>query len=397
MTDVPIMELRDVDFSYGRGKGKALDGLNLKVRKGSRTAVIGANGAGKSTMFWNMNGIYRPDSGEVLYDGVPLKYGRRALTRLRSDVAVLFQNPDEVLFRPIVGQDVAFGPENMKLPRDEVESRVSEALRMVGMEEYRDRPVMKLSYGQRKRVAIAGIIAMKPRLLIMDEPTAGLDPQMASEVMEIARQLNEEGVTVVMASHDTDLIYSWAQEIHVMRHGKCVYSGDPEGFFSDGTAVYLAGLMPPRIFLMNRGLCELRGKDPAPYPRTYAQLICKTAEGRGDAGKLNILPVPNGCDVLDVKDSLSAAGLLEVPKGICGRSARCTEGLLTRARIDYVCGAADACMARAMEGTDTALICDHAMVGCVLSSLEFSERCGWGTIPHEVLPECVHRGRKSED
>ncbi len=388
--DDPVIELRDVVFSYGKGKGNALAGVNLKIRRGSRTAVIGANGAGKSTMFWNINGIFRPDSGTVLYEGKPLSYRHRALARLRSEVSVLFQNPDEMLFKPTVGEDVAFGPENMRLPKAEVESRVDTALRMVGMEEYRDRPVMKLSYGQRKRVAIAGVIAMRPKVLIMDEPTAGLDPQMASEVMEIARQLNVSGVTVVMASHDTDLIYSWAEDICVMRHGKCVYCGDPDTFFSDGTEVYLAGLMPPRIFQMNKGLCDLRGQDPAPYPRTEAELVCKTVARGERTGTFNILPVPEGCNVKDVKDSLEKAGLLKAAKGIYGKSARCAEGLITHARIDYIYGGADSCMVRAMEGDDTVLFCDPEMVDDAISLLEFAEKSGWGKIESRVLPPAEH-------
>ena len=152
------------------------------------------------------------------------------------------------MFKPYVDQDVAYGPENLKLPKDEVDARVDEALFAVGMEKFRKAPIMKLSYGQRKRVTLAGVLAMKPSVMIMDEPTAGLDPQMAYEVMEIAEQLHSSGVTVLLSSHDTDLVYSWADEVRVLGGGKCVYAGESEPFYSDWPLVQKSGLMLPSVF-----------------------------------------------------------------------------------------------------------------------------------------------------
>ena len=175
----PVLQTQNVRFKYERNTPDVLDDVTMSIERNVKTAILGANGAGKSTLFSILNALRKLDSGEVLYNGSPLSYRKKNINRMRSEVSILFQNPNDMLFRPIVEQDVAYGPENMKLPKDEVQKRVDDALFAVGMSEFRKSPTMKLSYGQRKRITLAGVLAMKPKVLIMDEPTAGLDPQMA--------------------------------------------------------------------------------------------------------------------------------------------------------------------------------------------------------------------------
>lgn len=223
-----LLETKDLSYSYASRKhAKPLDGVSVRIDAGVRTAVLGANGAGKSTLFYSLNGILKPKSGEVLFKGSPLEYTREALRELRSSVCVVVQNPDEQIFSSTVEEDVAFGPLNMDLPRDEVEEKIVDSLTKVGMLEYRNKPATHLSYGQRKRVALAGALAVDPEVLILDEPTAGLDPRMSAEMLEIVDLLTAAGTTVILSTHDIDMAYAWAEDAHILSTGHCVYSGPP--------------------------------------------------------------------------------------------------------------------------------------------------------------------------
>ena len=270
-----ILEARDLTYSYEKKDGSpmSLKGVSLGIRPGIRTVILGANGAGKSTLFYHFNGVFKPKSGEVLYRGIPLCYDKEILYQLREDLAVVVQNPDEQIFSSTVEEDLAFGPMNQNLHPSIVEGRIQDSLFKVGMEEFRYRPTTQLSFGQKKRVAIAGALAMEPKVLILDEPTAGLDPQMSQEVMELVDQMCMTGTTVVISTHDVDLAYAWADEIHVLRLGHLVYSGRPEDFFRDRESVALSGLSLPHTFSVNHSLEAIRGLPEEPYPKTNSQLL----------------------------------------------------------------------------------------------------------------------------
>ena len=212
-----VIETEDIVFSYDGAEKPSMKEVSIKIRKGVKTVILGANGAGKSTLFYHFNGVVRPDKGTVRAFGEPVNYRKKGLRQLRSRVAVVLQNPDDQIFGQTVESDIAYGPANMGLTKEEVDARVEEALFQVGLADFRDKNTMQLSYGQRKRLALAGALAMKPEVLVMDEPTAGLDPQMALELMELAEQLHHNGTTVVISTHDVDLAYAWADEIHVLR------------------------------------------------------------------------------------------------------------------------------------------------------------------------------------
>ena len=202
----PAIETRELCYAYEDGT-TALDHITLSAQRGSITGILGANGAGKSTLFLNLNGVFTPKSGQVLLDGQPVRYDRKGLTALRRRVGIVFQDPDDQLFSADVYRDVSFGGVNLGLEPEEVRRRVEEALERTGTSGLRDRPTHALSYGQKKRVAIAGVLVMEPEVLILDEPTAGLDPQGVTEIMRLLVQLRDSlGMTILIATHDMDIV-----------------------------------------------------------------------------------------------------------------------------------------------------------------------------------------------
>ena len=229
----PIITAEGLCHTYSGCDLKSLDDITLSIERGSRTVILGANGAGKSTFFLHLNGVLKPKSGRVLYNGKPIDYSRKALMALRTDISIVFQNPDDQIFSSTVEEDIAFGPMNLGLSKEETERRVNDALSQIDMMELRNSPTSRLSFGQRRRVVLAGALAMRPKVMILDEPTSGIDSRMSYEVLEIMEQLIQTGTTVIMSTHDVDLACAWADEIHVMNKGKLVYSGDPGSFFYD--------------------------------------------------------------------------------------------------------------------------------------------------------------------
>ncbi|MHC3450703.1 energy-coupling factor ABC transporter ATP-binding protein [Streptomyces prasinus] len=203
--------LRDASFAYEDGP-PVLTGLDFEVREGRALALLGRNGSGKTTLMRLLSGGLRPSGGELAVAGRPVRYDRKGLTRLRTTVQLVVQDPDDQLFAASVGQDVSFGPLNLGLSDTEVRARVAEALAALDITALADRPTHLLSYGQRKRAAIAGAVAMRPRVLILDEPTAGLDPDGQERLLATLAGLREGGTTVVMATHDVDLALRWADD-----------------------------------------------------------------------------------------------------------------------------------------------------------------------------------------
>ncbi|MEV1076776.1 ATP-binding cassette domain-containing protein [Streptomyces sp. NPDC050211] len=211
MSDAALVALRGASFAYEDGPD-VLDGLDFEVREGRALALLGRNGTGKTTLMRLLSGGLRPRSGELTLDGQRVSYDRKGLTRLRTTVQLVVQDPDDQLFAASVAQDVSFGPLNLGLPYPDVRARVDEALAALDIAALADRPTHLLSYGQRKRTAIAGAVAMRPRVLILDEPTAGLDPAGQERLLATLGALRAGGTTVVMATHDVDLALRWADD-----------------------------------------------------------------------------------------------------------------------------------------------------------------------------------------
>lgn len=243
MTNIQL-STENLSFTYPDGT-QALKNINIEIEKGEKVAIIGPNGAGKSTLFSHFNGLTEPTSGCVKIEGKAISFEKDELLKVRQKVGIVFQDPNDQLFAPTVKEDIAFGPMNLGLSYDEVEKRVEDALKMVGMENYEDKTPHHLSGGQQKRIAIAGIIAMKPELMILDEPTAGLDPDGVEKVLNIMNQLNEEGMTLIISSHDIDMISKYADKIFVLYNGEIIESGNKNKIFSDMDLLKKAHLRTP--------------------------------------------------------------------------------------------------------------------------------------------------------
>ena len=238
------LSTKNLSYTYPDGT-HALKNINMEIYKGQKVAIMGPNGAGKSTLFSHFNGLTEPTSGHVEVDGKAIKYDRDTLLEVRQKVGIVFQDPNDQLFAPTVKEDVAFGPMNLGLDYEEVEKRVDEALTMVGMEQYMDKTPHHLSGGQQKRVAIAGIIAMRPEIMILDEPTAGLDPEGVEKVLSILNELNNEGMSIVISSHDIEMVNEFAEKIFVLNEGEILESGDKNEIFSNKELLKTAHLKAP--------------------------------------------------------------------------------------------------------------------------------------------------------
>ncbi len=249
-----LVETRDLTHIY-RGNLHALQGVNFIAERKTRIAVIGPNGAGKSTLFKHFNGILKPTSGEVLVRGEPVT--KENVREVRKFVGIVFQNPDDQIFSPTVEQDVAFGPTNLGLDEATVAHRVEEALRLLGIEDLRERVPHHLSGGEKKRVAIAGILAMEPQVLVLDEPTDGLDPQGVADLMAFVNRLPEDyGMTVIFSTHQVDLVAEMADFVYVMDRGQIVASGTVEEIFDRPEMLAQTRLDVPVIPKLIRSLQE---------------------------------------------------------------------------------------------------------------------------------------------
>ena len=242
-----LFRLENLSHQYSDGT-LALNDVSLSFDKGERIALIGTNGSGKTTLLHHLNGILKPTSGKIYYEDKPLQYDSKSLLELRRRVGFVFQDPNDQLFAPTVKQDVAFGPLNLGQPTDLVKKIVDEALATVGMAEFAEKPPHFLSLGQKKRVALAGVLAMQPEVIIMDEPTSNLDPRATSEILHLLLQLNKEaGITLLLATHDVDMVPLFANKLYILNKGKLVSAGKPKELFSNTEMIRNVNLRSPRI------------------------------------------------------------------------------------------------------------------------------------------------------
>ena len=266
-----MLEVKNVTYTYPDGT-EALSNVDFAVEKGKMVSLLGPNGAGKSTLFLHFNGILKPSSGKIFIDGTQLDYSKEELSKARQKVGIVFQNPDDQLFAPTVEEDVAFGPRNMGLTLEEVDKRVKDALERVGMPGYEKKQPHNLSGGQKKRIAIAGILAMKPDLMVLDEPTSGLDPKGASRIMKLLYELNEEGMTIIISTHDVDLVPLYSDKVSILSNGQIMKTGTAEEVFEDIDLLRAADLRLPRI----THLMEILNKeDNVPCDDGYPLTISK--------------------------------------------------------------------------------------------------------------------------
>jgi|GEM_PF-577211 len=242
-----LFKLEKLSHRYSDGT-LALDEVSLNIAKSERIALLGINGSGKTTLLKHLNGILKPTSGTVYYEDTPLEYNTKALLALRKKVGFIFQDPNDQLFAPTVKQEVAFGPLNLGYSQDKTKMLVDEALKIVDMSEFAEKPPHFLSLGQKKRVALAGVLAMQPEVIIMDEPTANLDPRATSEILHLLLKLNKDsGITLILATHDVDMVPLFATRLYILNKGKIIAEGIPKEIFSNAELIRSVNLRSPRI------------------------------------------------------------------------------------------------------------------------------------------------------
>ncbi len=374
-----ILEIIEVDYSYADGT-QALGKVSLTIEEGKKIALVGPNGAGKSTLMLLFNGILRPALGQVLFRGERLKYDSRSLREVRRRVGMVFQNSDDQLFAPTVYQDVAFGPVNLGFPPDRVKKYVGYALQYVGLSGYERRPPHHLSGGEKKRAAIAGILAMEPEVMILDEPTSNLDPASSEEIMEMLDELNLGGKTLIISTHDVDLAYRWADEVVLMKDGGILRLGSGEEVFGDLELIREARLKPPMVVDLYQELINRRLIDGRKPPKSILEL-CDILEGSerrisAPGARRGTIYICNADELVPEK-AVELVGKVGADyTGAMGTSAKL---MVEKAEIpvDFTYGVIDKCILKALTGKSCLVLTSQGMLGHVQKRIEaYSEESG---------------------
>jgi len=280
----PLLAARGLEFVYPGGL-VALRDLDLVVEQGRKLAILGPNGSGKTTLLLHLNGTYRPVRGAVSLDGRPAAYDRRALDGWRRRVGLVLQEPDDQLFAATVAQDVSFGPLNLGLPEQDVRERVGEALEALRIVHLADRATHTLSFGQKKRVAIAGVLAMRPEILVLDEPTAGLDAHGVAHLLAALNRLHEIGTTLVFSTHDVELVYAWADEVALFHEGTVLRQGETTAMLRDRELLERARLRPPLMLEMAEASRAGEPEDSHWLPPRSREALLAMLRERSRSGK----------------------------------------------------------------------------------------------------------------
>ncbi|MCR2043692.1 energy-coupling factor ABC transporter ATP-binding protein [Anaerosalibacter massiliensis] len=247
-----MLEVKDLTYLYEDGT-KALENINIELGKGKKIGIIGANGSGKSTLFLNMVGVLKPKRGKIVYNGEDIKYSKKYLREYRKKVNIVFQDPDKQIFYSNVYDDIAFALRNIGYSEEEIKNRVDKVLKRVGAYDFKDKPVHFLSYGQKKRVAIAGILVMDGDIILFDEPTSGLDPLMTREIVSIIDDISKNK-TIVISSHDMNLIYEICDYVYVLENGNVIDEGLVTEVFTKEKVLKKAGLEEPWLVKIHKRL-----------------------------------------------------------------------------------------------------------------------------------------------
>jgi cobalt/nickel transport system ATP-binding protein len=385
-----ILETRDLGYSYGDGT-QALRGVGISLEVGKKVALVGPNGAGKSTLMLMWNGILRPSAGEVLFRGQTLRYDSASLRDVRRKVGMVFQNSDDQLFAPTVYQDVAFGPSNLGFPKEKVERYVDYALAYVGLSGYERRPPHHLSGGEKKRVAIAGVLAMEPEVIILDEPTSNLDPASSEEIMDMLDELNLGGKTMIISTHDVDLAYRFADDVILMMDGRVLRRGQGQDVFADADLIRKARLKLPMVVdlyleLSGRGL--LNGSRP---PKSILDLTDLLEAGTREVAREKMSGRICICNVEGLRPE-------EIRRNLDGMQPDYTGAMGTNAKImagqlgltpDFTYGVIDKCILKALIGKSSLIMTSGGMVDHALHRIEAYCRESGAAIEAVRMPSVI--------
>ncbi|MFB3766198.1 MAG: energy-coupling factor ABC transporter ATP-binding protein [Methanotrichaceae archaeon] len=396
-----IIETRNVSYSYGE-RIAALKDVSISLDEGRKIALVGPNGAGKSTLMSMFNGILRPNAGEILFHGMPLRYDSASLREIRRKVGMVFQNSDDQIFAPTVYQDVAFGPVNLGLPVDQVKKRVDYALQYVGLSGYERRPPHHLSGGEKKRVAIAGILAMEPEVIILDEPTSNLDPASSEEIMDMLDELNYSGKTIIISTHDVEMAYRWADEVVLMEKGGLLRRGTVQEVFGDVELIRRARLKLPIVVdlykeLIGRGLLNDNGNGTNP-PKSILELTDlvesrnRETISRVAGATIHICDVDNASpeDITKILENSNASYT-----GAMGTKAKI---LAEQAKIplDFTYGVIDKCILKSLMGKPSLIMTAGGMVDHSVKRIQaYCDESG-AKIDVAVKPSLGKSGRSSD-
>lgn len=276
----PILEFDRTFYSYPCNSRSAIQDLSLKVPARKRCGLIGQNGCGKTTLFLLANGLYQPQQGSLRWEGELFRYDRKSLTQLRQQIGLVFQNPEHQLVAATVEEDISYGLYNLGLAESEIARRVQEAIAQFDLTELAHQPIHNLSLGQKKRVSIADIMVLKPKLLLLDEPTAYLDPRHTRQLISLLQQIHATGTTILLASHDLDFIYRWADWIFVMDRGQLILEGTPETVFARREVLEQLQLGVPLAIELMEEMRAIVDRDDRSNLETFEQLQQQILQSR---------------------------------------------------------------------------------------------------------------------
>nr|WP_320160373.1 ATP-binding cassette domain-containing protein [uncultured Methanoregula sp.] len=365
-----LLEARDVRYRYP-GSQEAIKGISFHMRRGEKIALVGPNGAGKSTLLQMFNGMIRPTSGTVLFSNEPIRYDTQSLRQLRKRVGYVLQNADRQIIAPTVYQDVAFGPANLGYDEPAIRLAVATALRQVGLVGFERRPPHHLSGGEKKRVAIAGVLAMDPDVLVFDEPTSGLDPSGSEDLMELLDELNHEGKTIVISTHDVELAYPWADRAILLADGQIIREDVPDVAFGNPKYVRMAHLSVPTLLELSAELGKRGFTIPERKPRSVLDMIHIIENHHGScchpsAGTITVFNVDEG-DTATLSAWLKACPDLAVgAMGTRAKQCAATECIA----LEFTYGVIDKCLLRALRGHNSLILTTSGMVSRVAVRVE---------------------------
>lgn len=271
-----MLRVENVTYTYDPSFGQALTNLTMDFDKGAIIGILGANGSGKSTLMKTIMGLYKPQEGQVIYQGRPLVLKKKDLYAYRQEVCIVFQDPEQQLFYSVVEDDVGLALKNLGYAKDVIAERVDKALEDMHIKHLKHRPIHYLSFGQKKKVAIAGALALRPSYLLLDEPTAGLDPRGRNHMIRLMKKLADQGTKIILTSHDMDLMYESCDYTYVLDAGKLVLEGDKQSVFLETEILEKARLSTPWIVRLHQTL-------GTPLCQTEAEFF----ERIGTYGKIN--------------------------------------------------------------------------------------------------------------